>query len=140
MLPPRLELRPSRGLLTWTGALHLLTAVVIFLVPISALLKTFGYLIILSSQWFYFRRDYQRHGCCSFSELRPQNLKHWHLIKSNGTEIKAELHQHQVFRFLVILHFILDSGKRCLVLIPEDALDKDSHRRLRAVLKTENGF
>jgi len=135
VLPPRLELCPSRWLLIWTGALHLITAIVLFLVPLTTLLKTFGYLIIAGNLWFYFRYDYQRHGRCSFFELRPQNLKHWHLIKSNGSEIKAELHQHQVFRFLVILHFILDSGKRCLVLIPEDALDKDSHRQLRAALK-----
>jgi hypothetical protein len=137
VLPPRLELRPSRWLLIWTGALHLLTAIVILLVPLPALLKTFGYLIIAGSLWFYFHRDYQSRGRCSYSELRPQNIKHWHLLKSSGTEEKAELLQHQVFRFLVVLDFILDSGKRCRVLIPEDAVDKENHRRLRAALRTD---
>lgn len=139
MLPPRLELRPSRGLLIWTGALHLLTAIVIFLVPLTLLLKMLAYMIVAFSLWFYFYRDYQRHGRCSFSELRPRNMKHWCLITTSGTELKAELHRHQVFRFLVVLDFILDSGKRCLVLVPEDSLDKESHRRLRAALRTEKG-
>jgi len=139
VLPPRLELRPSRWLLIWTVALHLLTAIVISLVPLTALLKTLGYIIIASSLWFYFRRDYQSHGRCSYSELRPQNIKRWHLMKSSGTELKAELLHHQVFRYLIVLHFKLDSGKRCLVLISEDALDKESHRRLRAALRTGNG-
>ena len=140
MLPPRLELHPSRWLLIWTGALHLLTAIVIFLVPLTALLKMLGYMIVVSSLGFYFRRDYQCHGQCSFSELRPQSIKHWQLIKSNGTELQAELHHHQVFRFLIILNFMLDSGKGCLVLIPEDSLNKDCHRRLRSALRTDKGF
>lgn len=140
MLPPRLELRPSRGLLIWTGVLHLLTAIVIFFLPLTAWVKTLGYGSIVSSLWLYIRRDFQCYGRCSFSELRPQNIKHWHLIKCSGTELKAELHHHQVFRFLVVLEFMLDSGKRCLVLIPEDSLDKDSHRRLRAALRIDKGF
>jgi len=140
VLPPRLELRPSRWLLIWTGALHLLTAIVIFIVPLPTLLKTVAYLIIAASLWFYFRRDYQRQGRCSFFELRPQNMQYWQLVKSNGIELEAELHHYQVFRFLVILNLVLDSGKPCRVLIPEDSLDKDSHRRLRFALRADKGF
>ena len=55
-----------------------------------------------------------------------------------NTEQKAELLQHQVFRFLVVLDFILTSGKRCRILIPEDAVDKENHRRLRAALRADN--
>ena len=135
MLPPRLELRPSRWLLAWILLLHLLTAIVIFAVPLPWAGKTACYLAIAISLWFYYRRDYR--GACS--ELRPQNMKHWRLLR-HGVELEAELSRYQVFRFLVILGFTLDSGKRCVVLIPEDAMEKDSHRRLRSALRTEKGF
>jgi hypothetical protein len=136
VLPPRLELRPSRALFVWTVTLHLLTAIVIFLVPLHAFVKVIGSGLMVASLWLYVQRDYLCQGRCSFSELRVQSLEQWQLFNSDNDVQEAQLDHYQVFRFLVILDFRLDSGKHCRVLVPEDAVDKDTHRRLRAALQT----
>jgi len=136
VLPPRLELRPSRALLVWTVALHLLTVVVIFLVPLHAFIKVIGGGLMAASLWLYVRRDYLGQGRCSFSELRAQSLEQWQLFNGDSDIQEAQLDHYQVFRFLVILDFRLGSGKHCRVLVPEDTVDKDIHRRLRVALQT----
>jgi len=92
--------------------------------------------LMVVSLWLYVQRDYLRQGRCSFSELRVQSLEQWQLFNSDNDVQEAQLEHYQVFRFLVILDFRLDSGKYCRVLVPEDAVDKDTHRRLRAALQT----
>ena len=60
----------------------------------------------------------------------------WVLCSTNGENHEAKLLPlSYVHSWLVVLRFVTDDKRYCTVILPPDALDPDSHRRLRARLR-----
>lgn len=131
---PVLELKPSRWILGWLGIIHGLAGAAVGLATLSigwrfALLGVVAVslAISLALEWL---RDGQL--------LVPQTLTRWWLGSINKGKVQADLIDAQVFRHVVILHFrVFGRWWPRTIVVASDAVDADSHRRLRAALKTE---
>ncbi len=131
MQVPVLALKPSRWLLGWLAVIHGLAAVAIWLAVLPtgwqlSLLALIGVSLVVSML-----RELRRGG----EMLIPQTLTQWRLRAISKGEVEAELLDAQVFRHVVILRFSV-AGRwwpRPVVVV-SDAVDADSHRRLRAAL------
>lgn len=58
----------------------------------------------------------------------------WVLQTEAATEIAVQLHGCRVFRQLIYLRFKSEAGQQQTLLLADDAIDSDVHRRLRARL------
>jgi lysylphosphatidylglycerol synthetase-like protein (DUF2156 family) len=132
MLPPTLQLKPSRWLLIWLVTLHLLAVGAVIYSGLAWAIRLPLLLVLLAGGTLAIRREWRRSG----QQLVPVTLTQWQITSINGTE-EVALRDALVFRHLVILYFSYP-GKRWSrpVLVAEDAVSTDTHRRLRAVLNT----
>lgn len=131
MLPPVLVLRPSRGLLVWLLLLHLLALLAVWVTPGPALAKGVACAVIVAGLAWSLRRELRREG----DRLTPLTLTKWRLRTIHGTE-DAELVDARIFRRLVILQFRDGDRRRRFVTVAADAVDAETHRKLRAALTT----
>ena len=59
----------------------------------------------------------------------------WRLTTSTSVTIEAEQQHAIVFYRLVVLYLRTETGERMTLIIPQDSLPADQHRRLRAHLR-----
>jgi len=77
------------------------------------------------------------HGQYAIAELAWAINGDWHLITRDGKRHDAQLLRSTYLHArLVILNFVVDGGKRSIILLP-DALDTNTFRRLRVRLQIE---
>ena len=131
MLPPVLVLRPSRGLLVWLLLIHLLALLAVGGTPGPALARGVVSAVIVASLAWSLRRELRRGG----SRLTPLTLMKWRLQTIHGTE-DAELVDARIFRRLVVLQYRIGDRRRRFVTVAADAVDEETHRKLRAALTT----
>ena len=131
MLPPVLVLRPSRALLVWVVVIHLLALLAVGVTPGPASARAVLSGVIVVALAWSLRCELRRGG----DRLTPLTLTKWRLRTIRGTE-DAELVDARVFRRLVILRFRIGDRRRRFVTVAADAVDEETHRKLRAALTT----
>ena len=131
MLPPVLVLRPSRVLLVWVVVIHLLALLAVGVTPEPASARAILSGVIVVTLAWSLRCELRRGG----DRLTPLTLTKWRLRTIRGTE-DAELVDARVFRRLVILRFRIGDRRRRFVTVAADAVDEETHRKLRAALTT----
>ncbi len=133
MQVPVLELKPSRWLLGWLVAIHGLAVVAVWLAALPSGWRLALLLLVGASAMVSARREWQRRG----EMLIPQTLTRWRVGAINQQGVEAELLDARVFRHVVMLRFRIDGRwwPRTIV-VASDAVDADTHRRLRAALTT----
>ena len=127
-----ISLVPSRWLTIFTIVVYSLSVVVITLLQTTLINKSALLLIIIISLIWRWKNTHR----CTVTQLFPETReKPWVLVNKKGEQTDAKLVGSLVYYYLVILHFQLESGGRCAILVPSDSVDKTSHRRLRALLQ-----
>jgi len=131
----RFSIRPSNLLKSFIIAVHSMTFLLLWLLPVS------HFVILLSLPVFAFTayRNLEQHGLLE-SKPRIQEIIHtsegdWKLAWSNGTEIYAGLQADSYLHpFITILNFTADNRKKYPVVLLPDSVDPESFRRVRVLL------
>ncbi len=131
MLPSILDLQPSRQLRYWTIGIHLAAIALVLALPIAPLLKAALTVIILAGFW----RQYRNLSRNPIRAIYIQNPDNWKLALADGQNTRARLRHSIVFPRLVVLYLEQENGKTRSLLLPEDSLPPEQHRRLRAALR-----
>ncbi|HID82779.1 MAG TPA: hypothetical protein EYH06_10565 [Chromatiales bacterium] len=127
-----ITLAPSRWLRFFTIVVYSLSVAVVALLQTTLTSKLALLTIIIISLIWSWRNTHR----CTVVRIFPETSeKPWLLVKKTGEQTNAKLIGSQVYRYLVMLYFQLESGNRCTLLIPFDSVDQASHRRLRAQLQ-----
>ncbi len=133
MPPLHIPVKPSRLVLSLLVGLHAAAVAGIALSGLDVRWKVGLLVLVAASFVIHMRRYVWRRGACAVAEMTLNPNRQWTLQMTDGRLTRAELLRARVFRFLVILEFQTRYG-RCSVLVPPDALDRETHRRLRIVL------
>jgi len=133
--PLRLERRPSRYLLSVLLAVHGLALLVLIPLPLVWWVKVLLALAVLAQGVVSWRRHLAFGSALAARRLVWTGGRSWELINRDGAARRARLHTGcYIHPWLVILHFLTEDRHKCVVVLPCDSLDPDSHRRLRVQL------
>jgi hypothetical protein len=136
--PLRLDLVPSRGLIVALVGGHLLALTSLLVVDLGLTLKVALTVGIAGSLWVH----WLRYGAVSshwfVERLACSVAGEWTLGTADGRVRTVQLRGSYVHPQLVILNFRGDHRwwQSCSLVIPADATDADSLRRLRVRLRT----
>lgn len=129
-----LQLSPSRWMLCYLSAIHLLLIACCSLLPlVEAVTMSVGLAII--AHWIYSLWRY-----ASSSSPRWVQQIHWvddsWLLLVAGQQHSAQLLQATVWSWLIVLNFrCRDSGCRYSVMVLPDSTDVEQRRRLRVIIR-----
>ncbi|MCU0936934.1 MAG: hypothetical protein MUF66_12955 [Gammaproteobacteria bacterium] len=137
--PLRLELRPSRGLALFLSATHAGAAGCLLAAQLPSGLRVAGLLAVSASLLWELRRHVLYRDPRSVVRLLAGSEGDWTLGLADGTRVPAERRPGAlVHPWLVVLHLrSAQPPRRWSVPIAADALDPESHRRLRVRLNLE---
>jgi toxin CptA len=135
----RLDLRPSRGLALFLAATHSGAALCLLVASVPPWASACGLLALSLSLVRELRRHVLRRHPRAVVRLLAGTEGEWTLGLADGTTVAAErLPGTVVHPWLVVLHLRSNGPRRrWSVPIAADALDPDSHRRLRVRLNLE---
>ncbi len=129
--PLLVRLKSSRWLRGYLVGAHLAAAVAALLLPLSLAYMVSLLLLIAISLALYFSYYAQPH----IEALRFTTVGSWQLYL-NGRWWKVEILPGTFLsRYLVILRYRLDSGRRGVVICPVDSMGRDELRRLRVAVR-----
>ncbi|RVU86282.1 hypothetical protein EOL70_02210 [Leucothrix sargassi] len=139
----RLDVNASRSVAALILVpLCFIAVVIIFLTPVSIVLKLLILALLVLSAAHYLKLHYWQTAKRSVSEFnidangqwsvlcehlpRQANLTQWVQVSLDGSTFSS--------RFLIVLNLV-GEGQRFTILLPKDSLDQDTFRRLRVRLK-----
>ncbi|HBS26799.1 MAG TPA: hypothetical protein DD827_06700 [Gammaproteobacteria bacterium] len=134
MLPKVIELRTSRWLLIWLIAVHLFTALILITMPMPVIV-TIGLLILIITSFFIQALRLMGNRFTSPKIIHIQSPQQWQLTNKSRKTIVATLNHKIIFRYLIVVYLTAENGKKLVLLLSEDSMTKDQHRKLRAGLK-----
>jgi len=135
---PPLLLRPQRSrlLALWLITVHLLPFPALFLASLPSISRLLLLMLVGASFIHHWRVGILRRGGGAVVEVRWSSDGRWDLLDGAGVLHAAELVGDRILLpGLVLLNFSLGRFKRRSLILFSDAVDRDTHRRLRAELR-----
>ena len=140
VLPHRLECRSSRLLKYTVSIVHAVALLILLPLTLVWWIKLPALGLVLLQWTVTWRRFITFTAPLAVRRLVWTAENRWELYHTDGVTREASLLPSTYINpWLVILHFVTDDERRCAVILPCDALDSDSHRRLRAQLRLIGG-
>ncbi|MBP7712474.1 MAG: hypothetical protein KA217_08435 [Gammaproteobacteria bacterium] len=131
--PLHLTLRASRGLALFLVALHGGAAACVGLASLPSGVRWAGLLALAANLGRHLRRHALRRGAGAVLGITAGSSGDWTLVLANGRGLTARLLPGSLAHpWLVVLHLREGTGRRrWSVPVAPDAVDEDTHRRLR---------
>lgn len=136
-----LKLHPSRTLTALLSVAHLLSLLVIWLLPWMVSMQVAGSLLIAASLAFHLRRDCLLVASNSIIGLRLDQKCNYSYLTRNGTWLEAKLlASSMVTPWLIVLNFTQENRwlTRHAIIFPDSA-DTEMLRQLRVLLRWKCG-
>lgn len=136
-----LKLHPSRTLTVLLFVAHLVSLLVVWLLPVMTTIQIGGSLLILTSLVVHLRRDCQLVAHNSIIGLRLDQKCNFSYQTRNGTWLEAKLlGSSMVTPWLIVLNFTQKKSRlvRHTIILPDSA-DTEMLRQLRVLLRWKCG-
>lgn len=98
-------------------------------------LATTGLLALIVASFVHQTIRLRGRGFSAPDLIYIQSPQQWRLVSKSGESIITTVEHKLIFRYLAVIYLVPENGKKIVLLLPEDSMQKDQHRKLRAGLK-----